>query len=393
MTRRAKWWTVLGVAALAVVIGVAAIAAARRKAEEDAAKKADRPPLEFTQRDVVRLQPQRLATELALPGTLQAVSQAIVRAKLAAEVRHVLVREGERVAAGQVVAEFDTAPLRAQLAERTAALEGARAQLSTTERTRQTNAKLVKQNFISQNAFDTADSAHQGQLAAVAMAQAQLEQSQLQLNDAVVRAPIAGVVARRHVQPGEKVGFDAPLVAIVDLSQLEVQAQASVGDIAAIRGGMPAEVEIEGLPERRFAGRVERINPSAEPGTRTINIYVALRNEETLLKTGMFARVHLTVAQHNAVAALPLSALRGESGQQYVWVIDGGKLARRSVATGARDGRAQLVEISSGLRPGEIVLATKFDNLKDGLAATLLGAAKDARVANGKAPPQSAASN
>lgn len=391
MTNRAKWWTVLGVAGLAVAVGLAAFAAVQRKADQDAAKKAERPPLEFTQRDVVRMQPRRLAIQLALPGTLQAVSQATVRAKLAAEIRRVLVREGERVAAGQVLAEFDTAPMRAQLAERAAALDSARAQLGTTERTRQTNAMLVKQNFISQNAFDTADSAHQGQLAAVAMAQAQLEQSQLQLNDAVVRAPIAGIVARRHVQPGEKVGFDAPLIAIVDLAQLEVQVQTPVADVARLKMGMPAAVEVEGIGSPRLTGRVERINPSTESGTRTVNIYVSLANEESLLKVGMFARVVLTTLQEAEVPSLPLSALRNEAGQNYVWVIAGGKLLRRNVSTGTRDEPAQLVEIVSGLAPADLVLATKFDNLKDGLAAKVVGAPADASVAqrgkSGASPP------
>ena len=376
MTRRAAWWTVVGVAGLAVVVGVATMAAARRKADEAAVREGGRPPLEFMPSDLAQLRPQPLATRLVLPGTLQAVSQATVRAKLSAEVRRVLVREGERVADGQVLVEFDAAPLRAQLAERDAALAAARAQLSMTERTRRTNAQLVKQNFISQNAYDAADSAHQAQLAAVAMAQAQLEQSRLMLGDAVVRAPIAGHVARRHVQPGEKVGFDAPLVAIVDLARLEVQAQAAVGDVALVRDGLTADVEIEGLPGQRFAGRVERINPSAEPGTRTVNVYVALRNDDAVLKTGMFARVSLTVAQRSAVPVLPLAAVRGEGGEAHVWVIDAGRLARRGVTVGARDERAQRVEITSGLRPDEWVLATPFDNLQDGLAARVLGAAK-----------------
>ena len=182
------------------------------------AKKDDRPALEFAQADVVTLQPKRLSVELAVPGSVLAVSQATVRSKLSAEVKRVLVREGDQVSAGQVVAEFDTAQLRAQLAERTATLASAKAQLTTTERTRQSNAQLVKQNFISQNAFDTADSAYQAQLATVAASQAQLEQTQIMMNDSVVRAPISGIVAKRHVQPGEKLAFDAPLMAIVDLA-------------------------------------------------------------------------------------------------------------------------------------------------------------------------------
>ena len=374
MTKRAKWWTLLTVMGLALILGVSAYSAYQRKAVEDATKKGERPALEFAQRDVVQLRPHRLAYQLTLPGTVQAISQTTVRAKLAAELKRVYVREGERVAAGQIVAEFDTAQIRAQLAERAAALESVRALLRMTQRTRQTNAQLVKQNFISQNAFDSADSANDAQVAAVAVAQAQLEQTQIMFNDAVVRAPISGVVAKRFVQPGEKVGFDAPLLAIVDLSQLEVQAQAAVADVFRIRVGMPAEVLVEGAGEGKIEGRVERINPSAEPNTRTINLYVSIRNEAARLRTGMFARVVLTMAPENDAPALPLAALRGEDGQHYVWVVAGGKLAQRTVGAGARDDRAQLIEIVSGLGPEEWVLASKFDNLKDGLAAKVIGA-------------------
>lgn len=381
MSKRAKWWS-LG--ALLVVIVIAASAAVvSKKSANAAAKKGDRPPLEFTQSDIVTLQPKRLAVELALQGSVHAVSQATVRSKLSAEVKRVLVREGDRVTVGQTIAEFDTAQLRAQLAERTATLESARAQLATTERTRQANAQLVKQNFISQNAFDTADSAYQAQLAAVAAAQAQLDLTQLQMGDSVVRAPLSGTVAKRHVQPGEKVGFDAPLLAIVDLAQLEVQAQAPVSDVPQIRTGMAANVEIEGLAGRVFNGRVERINPSTEPGTRTINLYVSLANEGSLLRAGMFARVLLSISGESELPALPLSALRSDSGgPSYVWVLADGKLARREVAVGRRDERAQLVEIRSGLMPGDQVIATKFDNLKDGLAARVIGAVVPARVAD-----------
>jgi RND family efflux transporter MFP subunit len=385
MGKRAKWWS-LGVVLATVIIGAGAVVASKRSADA-AAKKGDRPPLEFAQADVVSLQPKRLAVELALPGSVQAVSQATVRAKLSAEVKRVLVREGDRVAVGQTIAEFDTAQLRAQLAERTATLESARAQLATTERTRQANAQLVKQNFISQNAFDTADSAYQAQLAAVAAAKAQLELTQLQIGDSVVKAPLSGTVAKRYVQPGEKVGFDAPLLAIVDLAQLEVQAQSPVSDVSQIRTGMAASVEIEGLSGRSFNGRVERINPSTEPGTRTINLYVSIANEGSLLKAGMFARVLLSIIGESELPALPLSAIRSDAGgPSYVWILADGKLARREVTVGRRDERSQLAEIRSGLTPSDQVIATKFDNLKDGLAARVIGAAGPARVADKDAP-------
>jgi RND family efflux transporter MFP subunit len=391
MTRRAKFGWLIGL--LVVALAGAGAVVASRQTQPAAAKKDERPPLEFAQADVVSLQPRRLSVELAVPGSVLAVSQATVRSKLSAEVRRVTVREGDKVTAGQIVAEFDTAQLRAQLAERNAAWESARAQLATTERTRQANAQLVKQNFISQNAFDTADSAYQAQLAAVAAARAQLEQTQIQMADSVVRAPISGIVAKRHVQPGEKLAFDAPLMAIVDLAELEVQAQVPVSDVPQIRKGMTAQVDVEGIAGRRFAGRVERINPSTEPGTRTVNIYVSLPNEESLLKAGMFARVVLTTLPEAEAMALPASALRTDGQQSYVWVIAEGKLARRNIVTGRRDERAQLVEVTSGLAPSDVVLATKFDNLKDGLAAKVVGLPGEPKLADRRGKGALPASN
>jgi membrane fusion protein (multidrug efflux system) len=381
MTKRAKWWlTAVALFALATIGGAAGLTVAKRSALDEAAKKREQPPLEFSATDVVKLEARRLEGELAFPGSVQAVSQATVRAKLSAEVTRVPVREGDRVAAGQTIAEFDTAQLRAQLAERSATYESAKAQLATTERTRQANAQLVKQNFISQNAFDTADSAFQAQLAAVAAARAQLEQTQLLLADAVVRAPISGTIAKRNVQPGEKVGFDAPLLSIVDLSQLEVQAQVPVSDVARLRKGMPAQVEIEGMPGRAITGRLERINPSTEPGTRTINIYVTLPNDEALLRAGMFARVAV-VTSDTEVLALPMAALRSENGTTFVWTVREGRIERRLVEVGRRDERAQLIEVRGGLSADDTVLATKFDNLKDGLAARVIGNLGEAKMA------------
>jgi RND family efflux transporter MFP subunit len=202
------------------------------------------------------------------------------------------------------------------------------------------------------------------------------------MNDSVVRAPISGIVAKRNVQPGEKLAFDAPLMAIVDLAQLEVQAQVPVSDVPQIRKGMEARVDIEGIRGRSFAARVERINPSTEPGTRTVNIYVSLPNEEALLKAGMFAKVILTTMPETEAPSLPMSAVRSDGQQSYVWVIADGKLARRDIATGRRDERAQLVEVTSGLSPAEVVLSTKFDNLKDGLAAKVVGMPGEAKLAD-----------
>jgi len=371
---KTRWMIVAGLALLVSAGAWLAVQKGVLKIGASAEQKKEQPPLAFAASDVVRLAPHRLSVELAMPGTVQAFNQATVRSKLSAEVRRLPVREGDRVAAGQVIAEFDTAQLRNQLAERQATLESARATLAQTERTRASNAQLVKQSFISQNAFDTADDAFRAQAAAVQAAEAQVAQTQLLLSDAVVRAPIAGQVAKRFVQPGEKVPFDAPLLHIVDLSRLEVQAQAPVADVARIAEGAEVEVEIEGLAGRPYPGRIDRINPTTEAGSRMIAVYILLPNDDGRLRGGMFAQVRLQIGGEAAVPSLPVTAVQDDRGQRYVWIIADGKLARRNVGTGVRDERLQRIEITSGLTEAEQVIGTKFDNLREGMLANIVSA-------------------
>lgn len=366
-------WVALLVAAGVLAAGVAAFAAFSGHAD---GKGPEAPAtLEFRATQLATPQQRRLSYDLVLPGTVQALSQAVVRSKLSAVLEQVLVREGDAVTPGQILAQFDTANLRAQLAERQAGLASARASLEQAQRTREANAQLVQRNFITQNAFDSADANYQAQRANVDAAQAQLSQTQLQLDDAVVRAPIAGLVARRYVQSGEKVGIDTQLLSIVNLAHLEVRAQAAVADVARVAAGTPAEVHIEGLGQTPFQGRVDRINPSADPGSRSIDLYIAFPNERNLVRTGMFANVRLHLQAERDTPTLPLSAVQSEAGQPVVWGLKDGHLARHVVTLGRRDEQTQLAEILGGLDPAEPVLVTRFDNLKDGAPARVVAAA------------------
>jgi len=363
------------VGALVLVAGVAALAARSRT---DATTTDAPATLEFTAQQLAATEPRRMAYDLVLPGTVQALSQAVVRSRLSAALDRVDVREGDAVAAGQVVAQFDTAPLRAQLAERQAGLASARANLEQAQRTREANAQLVQRNFITQNAFDSADATFQAQRANVDAAQAQLAQTQLQLDDAVVRAPISGLVAKRYVQSGEKVGIDTQLLSIVNLSQLEVRAQAAVSDVARVQPGTAADVQIEGLSGTHFRGRVDRINPSADPGSRSIDLYVSFPNEHNLVRTGMFANVRLHLEADRETPTLPLAAIQTDAGQAVVWAVHEGHIARHVVTVGRKDEQAQLAEILGGLDPKERVLVSRFDNLKDGGPARIVAAAAPA---------------
>ena len=359
------------VAALVVLAVLGGGAAATVRALKKQAAPADKPAvtLQFMPSDLTYVESRPLARWLPVSGTLQPMRQAVVKAKVAGDVLQITVREGDTVQAGQVLARIDTTDLQSRLVDRVGALESARAQLALAEKTRGMNVRLLNDKFISQNAFDSAESSFSVAKGNVKSMEAQVQLAQNALKDALAVAPLSGIVAKRHVQPGEKVPMEAPLVTVVDLKDLEVQALVPAVDVPELRIGMPVDFAVDGFGERRFTGRVERINPSTEAGTRAILVYVSLPNNDAALRAGMFATGRIALAASVPAPTLPATAIRTEAGQSYVWAIDNGKLVRRIVLLGRRDETSGRVEIKTALAATVPVLASKFDNLKDGAPA------------------------
>ncbi|MGE5089443.1 MAG: efflux RND transporter periplasmic adaptor subunit [Candidatus Levyibacteriota bacterium] len=371
MTRRRT----AGALAVAVLIGglagTVALRASRHASDEAAAAAGKAAPvaLEFAASDLTHPTDMALGRWLPVSGTLEPVRQAVVKAKVAGDVVDLALREGDPVRAGQRLARIESADLSSRLADRMGALESARAQLALADKTRSMNLRLLHDRFISQSAFDNTESSFDVARGNVKSAEAQVQLARNALRDTDVVAPLSGIVARRQVQPGEKVAVEAPLLTIVDLDDLEVQAMVPAIDVPEVQPGMPVELSVDGFRERRFAGRVERINPSTEPGTRAIIVHVGLHNPDAALRAGMFATGRIALAAGAPVPTLPTSAVRSEAGQSWVWTIESGRLVRHVVVTGRRDEEAGRVEIRTPLPPQAPVLAGRFDNLKEGGAA------------------------
>ena len=172
----------------------------------------------------------------------------------------------------------------------------------------------------------------------------------------------------------------SPLVTIVDLTQMELQAMAPANDTPALAMGMKVALTIDGFGDRRFTGTIERINPTTEAGTRAILVFIHIPNPDAALRGGMFGTGKVTLAAGEPAPTLPAVAIRTEAGQAFVWTIENGKLARRIVTVGRRDDTVGRVEIKTALSPGIPVLAAPFDNLKAG-APALVRAATSTKAA------------
>jgi membrane fusion protein (multidrug efflux system) len=355
---------------LALVAG-SLIAFRESPAKKDESAKGPPPILEFAPADIALVELRELVRTLPISGSLSPVTQSTVRSKVPGEIRRVLVREGDRIAQGQLLAEIDTVDLQARLDAQLAALEEAKARLSIAAKNRDNGLQLHKQGFISQNALDTTQSGFDAAAASVNSAEAQVRLARNATQDAIVRAPIGGIVAKKMINAGEKVGVDSTLFTLVDLARMEIEAPAPASEIPGIRIGQGATFRVDGFGERVFAGRLERINPTTEPGSRSITIYLSVVNKDGVLRGGMFAKGDLILEKSQATPTIPAMAVREEAGQTFVFTVERGTIGRRAVALGLRDEQAGLVEVRSGLEKGVAVVSSRAIGLKPGSPAVL----------------------
>ncbi|MCD6732868.1 MAG: efflux RND transporter periplasmic adaptor subunit [Burkholderiaceae bacterium] len=330
--------------------------------------------IEFAGTDLYTVRTGTIARTIPVPGTLTPVERTTVKAKLAGDIVELAVREGEAVRQGQLLARFDPTDFELRVREREAQLRSAQAQLAQAQRTLENNRRLLEKQFISQNAFDNASSAVDVAVAARDAAAAQLNQARKALADTRITAPMSGIVAERFAQVGEKLPADARILSIVDLSRMEIEAPVPASEIAAVRIGQPVSLSIEGIDGEQV-GRVARINPGTQAGTRSVPIYIALSFPagEARARAGMFAQGRLALEERRDVLVVPLAAIRDAGGRQFVYLIDGGRLVERDLRVGLRDesapagqGAVGLAEVREGLKAGDSIVGVNLGTLRTG---------------------------
>lgn len=361
-----KW--ALALAAL-VVAGVVAWGMARDPDASKPAAAAPTAPLELASVDVAVVQERVLSRSLPLSGSISPVVQATVKSKVSGEVEQMTVREGQDVRQGDVIARIDTRNLQAQYDRESAAVEKARAELSLSMLNRDKNRMLLEQKYISQNTYESTESAYAGNVASLKLAEAEARLAKIALDDAVIRAPFAGTIARRLVQPGEKVSSDTAVAMLVDLRQMLLEAAIPTADIPSVRVGQKVQFTVSGFGEREFRGEVQRINPVTADGSRAITVYIAVPNDDGALKGGMFAQGELTLQSTQPVLAVPQPAVHEEAGATFVYALQEGKITRRPVTLGPVVKGDAFAEVRQGLAAGDQVIVADISASKAGMNA------------------------
>jgi RND family efflux transporter MFP subunit len=192
--------------------------------------------------------------------------------------------------------------------------------------------------------------------------------AQKKLNDATIRAPIAGAVAERLVQPGEFIKEDTPVITLVQMDPLKVITAAQEKFAGVIQSGMPIQFTVESYPNEMFRGRIVSVSPAVDQSTRTFTVEAELPNPDHRLKPGFFAKGAILTRVDSAVIAAPEDAISTLAGVSTVFIVDNGKIRPQNVTTGARKGN--LLEIVDGLHGDETLATSNLNQLSAGVTVT-----------------------
>ncbi|MES2318582.1 MAG: efflux RND transporter periplasmic adaptor subunit [Pseudomonadota bacterium] len=328
---------------------------------------------ELSKGDVVAVEARALSVNLPLSGSLAPLAQATVKSKTSGVVLESGLREGMNVAAGQVLARLDGADQGARMAQQQAMLDEANARLALAQKNNQNSQALLTQNYISQNSYDTTQNSVALAQASVKAAQAQLQLARNAMNDTQIRSPMSGVISKRHVQAGEKLSPDMPVFTIVNLQQLTLEAQVPASDIPRVKVGQEVQFKVDGFQGRSFNGKVARINPTAEMGSRSMMVYISVDNSDKALSGGMFAKGAITTQKSNVMPIIPLAALRKDKDIDVVYKIEDGKVVAQPVKLGLRNDDEGIVEVTDGLAGGASLVLGKLEGVKPGVKVRMAG--------------------
>ena len=365
---------VIGLIVLALAVGIWRALSAKRAQQLAATDAAQlQAQLELSNNDVFTAEIREITQGLAVSGTVKALNYAVIKARVAGELKEITVREGDSVVAGQVLARIDPVEYQRRFEQAQEQASAAKSQMEIAQRQWDTNKALVDQGFISKTALDNSLASFQGAVASHKAAIAGADVARKSLDDSVLRAPFSGVIAVRAAQLGERVGIDAKVLELVDLRQLEVEAPLSPSDSLDVKIGQTAQLQIEDRAEL-VSARVSRMSPSAQAGSRSVLVYLAL-DRPAGLRHGLFAKGTLGLV-NSQVMAVPLTSVRTDHPSPYVQVVEkvGEEMHVRhqNVELGIRGNDASGKDAQEwvavkGLAAGSIVLKGQVGAMREGM--------------------------
>ena len=300
-----------------------------------------------------------------LSGSLTAEREASVRAQVGGSVLQIYAEQGQRVRAGQLLAQVDASGLQDTFLSARAAVTSARSSADIATRELARGEKLLAAGAIAERDIEQSRRASIAANAGLADARARLANAQKQLSNTRITAPISGVVSDRQVSAGDVVQPGAAMFTVVDPSSMRLEASIPAEQLDQVRIGVPVSFTVTGYPGRTLIGKVTRINPTADPATRQVRIIASIPNTSGTLVGGLFATGRLASESKSGLIA-PVAAIDQRSSVPSVMRIKQGKVERIPVQLGLRDEGAERIQITAGVQAGDTLLLGAAQGISSG---------------------------
>lgn len=334
------------------------------EAESDAAAGAAPKPIQVGQENVVAVGRDTIVSGPLISGELRAEREATVRAELGGSVLQALVEEGQSVRRGAIIGRIEATTLEDARQSAESAVRAAENQLATTTREAERTQQLVSAGALAARDLDVARSNVSAVEAQLADARSRLVSAQKQQGDAIVRAPIDGIVANRAVNTGDVVTLGTELFTVIDPSSMRLEASVPSEELSQLRVGVPVLFTVRGY-EQPFEGKIARISPAADSVTRQVPIFVSLPNTTGRLVAGLYAEGRVMVESASGLVVSE-TAVNTTSDTPWVLRVRDGKTERVEVTLGVRDPRSERVQITAGVNEGDVLLRGTAQSINPG---------------------------
>lgn len=302
---------------------------------------------------------------ISFTGNLAPLNSVAISTEVSGTAKDVLVREGETVKKGQLLAVLDNESLRQSVTEQEAQLANTNSRLKLAQIKLYQQKELFKQGFISKLAYDEAISEfaisqgnHDAQVT-------QLATARKSFSDTKITAPISGVLFQKKISPGETVNQHTQIFAVADLKILEIAATIPSQNVSLISINQTVKFKVDGYSQI-FTGKVSRINPVANENTRTFTVYIEVDNSDGTLKAGQFTQGDIVLQAASNVVLLPLNAVQKDAkNQTFVMAIEQNKVKQTPVSVILQNETTRQIAIK-GISVNTKVLAAPILGIKSG---------------------------
>jgi membrane fusion protein (multidrug efflux system) len=322
--------------------------------------------------EVVELKPVRVQEAIPAVGSLRSNESVMLRPEVSGRIASIGFRDGQTVRRGQVLVALDATLNEAEVAQARAEFDLANSNLKRTD-------DLASKSFVSSSAQDQAASS-------VQVAEARLKLAEARLAKMRIVAPFDGVVGIRNVSIGDYVKDGTDLVNIEDIRTLKVDFRLPERYFTQVKAGLQVEVTADALPGARYLGSVDAINPRVDASGRSLEVRAKLDNTDGRLRPGMFARVRVLLGDRPDALMVPEEAVVPLGDDFFVYTVTDGKARRVRVKLGVR--REAQVELTEGVRAGDVVITAGIRVQRDGQPVRVVGAAPAASDAAPSVPGQ-----